>query len=149
MNRAHSELSVGNGDPQPRSGEFAQLALWMAANLAGMVTAVLLARQVFFEALARKAGRRRRATRPPSRQQSLSMLASAVLGSNRQMIESVLGPPRSASIKDIGVVVHPKMVFRQADTWYYPLPRNGPVAMAINFERDLATKVEFFTAPGA
>ncbi len=34
-----------------------------------------------------------------------------------------------------------------AETWYYPLPRNGPMAMAINFSEDFATAVEFFKAP--
>lgn len=63
------------------------------------------------------------------------------------MIESVLGPPRSAAVKGVAVVVNPKMVFWHADTWYYPLPQNGPMAMAIDFNDDLATQVEFFTTP--
>ena len=75
------------------------------------------------------------------------MLAGAIVGSNKATIESVLGPPRSAAVKGVGVVTHPKMVFWQADTWYYPLPRNGAMAMAINFDEDFATQVEFFTTP--
>ena len=34
-----------------------------------------------------------------------------------------------------------------AETWYYPLPFNGPMAMAINFEEDYASCVEFFQRP--
>ena len=75
------------------------------------------------------------------------MLAGAIVGSSKSTIESVFGPPRSASVSGVGIVVHPKMVFWQADTWYYPLPQNGAMAMAINFAEDLATQVEFFTSP--
>src|SRR3954464_7569153 len=44
--------------------EFTQLALWMAATLAGLVTAVLLARGPFFRALARQVGWVPQETRP-------------------------------------------------------------------------------------
>ena len=131
-----------------RAGEFSQLALWTAANLAGMVTAILLLRGPFFQKLMKKLGRGKERQPRPTRKQSLPMLAGAIVGSNKATIESVLGPPRSAALKGVGVVTHPKMVFWQADTWYYPLPRNGPMAMAINFDDDFATQVEFFTTPG-
>ena len=138
-----------SSDPRSRGGEFAQLALWMAANLAGMVTAVLLARRFFFESLARRVGRGRTSRRKrPSRRRSLPLLASAIVGCSKEMIESVFGPPRSAAVPDVGVVVNPNFVFWQADVWYYPLPRNGSLAMAINFREDFAATVEFFTAPG-
>jgi len=132
-----------------RAGEFSQLALWMAANLAGMVTAILLIRGPFFRKLLTRLGRGKKRARRPTREQSLPMLAGAIVGSSKSTIESVLGPPRSAAVMGLGVVTHPKMVFWQADTWYYPLPRNGPMAMAINFDEDFATQVEFFTTPNA
>jgi hypothetical protein len=75
------------------------------------------------------------------------MLAGAIIGSNKATIESVFGPPRSAAVKDVGVVVQSQQVFWQADTWYYPLPRSGPLALAISFSEDVATQVEFFSAP--
>ena len=137
---ARSELAT-------RGHDLTELALWMAASLAGMVTAILLARGPFFQSLMKKVGRGKRSARKPSRRQSLPRLAGAIIGSSKSTIESVFGPPRSAAVTGVGVVVHPKMVFWQADTWYYPLPRNGPMAMAINFNEDLATQVEFFTSP--
>lgn len=130
-----------------RAGEFSQLALWTAANLAGMVTAILLVRGPFFRKLLGKMGRAKKRAARPTREQSLPILAGTIVGSSKATIESVLGPPRSAALKGVGVVTHPKMVFWQADTWYYPLPRNGPVAMAINFDEDFATQVEFFSTP--
>ena len=75
------------------------------------------------------------------------MLAEAILGSSRSAIQSVFGPPRSATVEGVGVVVHPRQVYWQSDTWYYPLLRQGPMVIAINFIDDLAAKVEFFTAP--
>ncbi|HXE55134.1 MAG TPA: hypothetical protein VN541_19080 [Tepidisphaeraceae bacterium] len=141
----HSEIQKAR---RPEAaGELAQLALWMAARLAGMITVVLIARGPFFQSLAARLGRGKTARRKPSLRQSLPMLAAAVVGSSKSTIESVFGPPRSAGVKDVGVVVHPQMVFWNADVWYYPLPREGPMAMAINFVDDRAAKVEFFTSP--
>ena len=132
---------------ETRGSDFTQLALWMAANLAGMVTAILLVRGPFFRKLLKKLGGGSTRGRRPTREQSLPLLAGAIVGSSKSTIESVFGPPRSAALVGVGVVTHPKMVFWQADTWYYPIPRHGPMAMAINFNEDFATDVEFFTAP--
>src|SRR5687767_8109321 len=83
-------------------GELSQLALWMAASLAGMVTAVLAARTPFFRTLMRRIGlasadateSRGIRTRRPTREQSLPMLAEAIVGSSKSAIASVFGPPR-------------------------------------------------------
>ena len=124
---------------------FGQLALWTAANLAGLVTALTISRGPFFRKLmARVGGRRTSATRP-SAAQSLPILANAVLGSSKASIASVFGPPRAAVM--VGAAPA-KSDGSDADTWYYPLPRNGPMAMAINFDEGFAKTVEFFQAPG-
>jgi hypothetical protein len=135
--------------------ELSQLALWMAASLAGVVTAVLAARTPFFRGLMTRLGlgpaeagggsRAARALRRPGREQSLPMLAEAIVGSSKAAIASVLGPPRSA------VLMHtaPGATYWQADTWYYPLPKSGPLAMAIQFNGDDARRVEFLRAPDA
>jgi hypothetical protein len=131
--------------PEPHSpaGEFAQLALWMAASVAGLVTAAILSRGPFFRKLASRVGQGRFRHKPSPPQHSLAMLAEAVIGSSKATIESVFGPPRSVAIEQIGVIVHPRLVFRLADTWYYPLPRRSPLAIAINFRDQNATQVEF------
>ena len=136
-----------NPDKSHGGNEYGQLALWTAAGLAGMVTGMMLARAAFFEALLKRVGRGRRSDRKPSPTQSLPMLAGAIIGSSKSTIQAVFGPPRSAAVPEVGVVVHPKQVYWQSDVWYYPLRRQGPMAIAINFDEDLATKVEFFTAP--
>ena len=136
--------------PQSQGGgvnDFTQLALWMAASLAGMVTALILVRGPFFESMLAKLGRGGKKPRKPTREQSLPMLAEAIIGSSKSAIASVFGPPRTADFPGIGLVVKAKLAFWKADTWYYPLPRNGPMAMAIAFHDDLARQVEFFTAP--
>jgi hypothetical protein len=76
------------------------------------------------------------------------MLAEAIVGSSKSAIASVFGPPRSA------VVMHAAAIpsgatYWQADTWYYPLPKSGPLAMAIVFNGDDARVVEFLRAPEA
>ena len=141
-------LALSNG-----VSELSQLALWMAASLAGMVTAVLAARTPFFRSVMSRMGLvsgegvtgARRAKRP-TREQSLPMLAEAIVGSSKSAIASVFGPPRSA------VVMHAAgapagATYWHADTWYYPLPKSGPLAMAIEFEGDDARRVEFLRAP--
>jgi len=77
-------MSPNHPKPAPQPHDFARLSLWMAANLAGMVTAVLLIRGPFYRALAARTGNApRRRTRKPSRQRSLSLLAAAVVGSDK------------------------------------------------------------------
>lgn len=137
---------------QSAVSDLGQLALWMAASLAGMVSAMLAARTPFFQSLLRRlgiseslAGRPRIRKLRPTREQSLPMLAEAIVGSSKSSIASVLGPPRSA------VVMHGNAksaaTYWQADTWYYPLPKSGPLAMAIEFTGDDAARVEFLRAP--
>lgn len=147
MNPASSKSALRSIDHASPAGEHNQLALWMAAGLAGMVSAVMLARAPFFQNLLARFGPAGRSARKPSRRKSLPMLASAILGSSRATIQAVFGPPRSAMVDGVGVVVHPQHIHWQSDTWYYPLRRRGPMALAIQFQDDLATKVEFFTAP--
>ena len=147
MNPVHSKFAVAQARASGRSDDYSQLALWMTAGLAGMVSAMILARAPFFRKMLLRLGQKRRRPRKPSRRRSLPMLAQAILGSSRSSIKAVFGPPRSATVEGVGVVVHPQHVYWQSDTWYYPLNRNGPMALAIQFIDDLATKVEFFTAP--
>jgi hypothetical protein len=136
-------------------GELGQLALWMAASLAGMVTAVLTARTPFFKSLMRSMGigspgaEGRKSVRKlkPGKQESLPMLAEAIVGSSKSAIASVFGPPRSAVVMHPVTVGGPDATFWQADTWYYPLPKSGPLAMAIEFHGDDARRVEFLRAP--
>jgi hypothetical protein len=145
--------------------EFTQLALWMAASVAGMVTALIVARRPFFESLLRSVGggpsnprrvkrvasRTRPARRPmpPTPEESLPLLAEAIIGNTKAVVASVFGPPRSAALGGVVSVGAGKAAgYWQATTWYYPLPRNGALAMAIEFDDDAARRVEFFRAPG-
>ena len=145
-----SAVALSNG-----VNELSQLALWMAASLAGMVTAVLTARTPFFRNVMRRFGvappenmtareRARDAMNRPPKEQSLPMLAEAIVGSSKSAIASVFGPPRSAVVMQAG---KPGANYWQADTWYYPLPKSGPLAMAIEFTGDDASRVEFLRAP--
>jgi hypothetical protein len=158
------------GDLARGVSEFTQLALYMAATVAGLVTALLVARRPFFESLLRRAGgvggasgkpRAPRAKRvasrqgasrrpvPPTREESLPLLAEAIIGNTKAAVASVFGPPRSAALR--GVVkanAGSGSGYWNATTWYYPLPRNDTLAMAIEFEEESARRVEFFRAPG-
>jgi hypothetical protein len=147
MNPDKSQFESQQSEPLPGSHDYTQLALWTAAGLAGMVTGMMLARTPFFEAMLRRLGHGARSKARPSPTRSLPLLASAIVGSSKATIEAVFGPPRSVAIPDVGVVVHPQQVYWQSDTWYYPLRRQGPTAIAINFSDDHATQVEFFSSP--
>jgi hypothetical protein len=149
--------------------ELSQLALWMAATLAGMVTAALTARTPFFRGVMRRLGISEasrndggnHAPTRPTREQSLPMLAEAIVGSSKSAIASVFGPPRSAVVMHAAVAVTAGAAstasaasgtgttYWHADTWYYPLPKSGPLAMAIEFQGDDARRVEFLRAPVA
>jgi len=141
-------------------GEYTQLALWMAASVAGMVTALLVARRPFFEALLRttgggKKGPRaaggrspRKAAPRPTPEESLPMLAEAIVGNTKAAVASVFGPPRSAAVRGVIKTGSKAPPFWQANTWYYPLTRSDALAMAIEFHDDAAKRVEFFRAPG-
>ena len=156
----------GGGELARGVSEFTQLALYMAASIAGLVTALLVARRPFFESLLRRTGaaggpQPRRAKRvasragsnrrpiAPTREESLPLLAEAIIGNTKAAVASVFGPPRSAALR--GVVKANASTgsgYWNATTWYYPLPRNDALAMAIEFEEESARRVEFFRAPG-
>ena len=145
--------------------EFTQLALYMAASLAGMVTALLVARAPFFESMLRRVGgganrsgrkggppRKRRRSRavPPTPEESLPLLAEAIVGNTKAAVASVFGPPRSAALRGVVKADAAKgNGYWHATTWYYPLPRSGALAMAIEFDDESARRVEFFHAPAA
>jgi hypothetical protein len=134
--------------------EFTQLALWMAASLAGLVTAVLLARGPFFRALARQVGWLPQQTGPdgrpvrrPTRERALPMLADAIVGNSKAAVAAVFGPPRGAVLRGDGPTTDVSRSFWDADTWYYSLPRTGRLAMAIEFDENHARAVQFVGSP--
>ena len=74
----------------------------------------------------------------------MPMLADAILGNSKCAVASVFGPPRTA------VVTEPTTLtptYWDADTWYYPLPKADRLAVAIQFEDDYATGVQFLRGP--
>ena len=155
----------GVGDLARGVSEFTQLALYMAASLAGMVTALLIARRPFFESMLKRAGggagsasqRKRVPSRrrggpavPPTPEESLPLLAEAIIGNTKAAVASVFGPPRSAALRGVIKADAAKgNGYWHATTWYYPLPRSGALAMAIEFDDESARRVEFFHPPAA
>jgi hypothetical protein len=82
--------------------------------------------------------------RPGFRTVTLPKLAEAIVGNSRTAVASVLGPPRIATFVGSEKAVED---YRHADVWYYPLPREGQVGMAIRFNDENAEAVEFFSSP--
>ena len=111
-----------------------QLALWSAANLAGMRTARLFEREPFFRRLMRKLVGKRRGRgyrgKPPAPMEMLKMLASALMGADRSTIFTVFGPPRGVAVVD------PTEPMWLAATWYYTIARQRQTAVAITFDED-------------
>jgi hypothetical protein len=159
MSDAFAPKSRGRQSRRPAEGpsdfaagfnDFNQLALWTAAILAGMVTSMLLARTPFFRKLMdRLYPDRRPLSLQPClpKKESLPMLTDAIVGSPRDTILAVFGPPRAAVMS--GPAHLSELNFWQADTWYYALPKNGRLAMAIGFDDDMAKYVDFFSPPRA
>src|SRR5688572_518060 len=61
--KRRARRSHGMNPPKTSGRDFTHLALWMAATLAGVVTAALLARGPFFRALSRRVGWAKRSAR--------------------------------------------------------------------------------------
>jgi hypothetical protein len=140
--RQSRKPTEGPSDFAAGFNDFNQLALWTAATLAGMVTSMLLARTPFFRKLMNRLYPDRKPLvlqRGPSKPECLPMLADAIVGTPRDTIMAVFGPPRAAVMHS---ATQPE--FWQSDTWYYALPRNGRMAMAISFDADMAKSVDFF-----
>jgi hypothetical protein len=138
----------GPADFSAGFNDFNQLALWTAATLAGMVSSMLLARTPFFRKLLSRLYPERQPANPgrrPTRGEALPMLADAIVGSPKATILAVFGPPRGAVVD--GTMDPAATGYWQAQTWYYPLPRNGRLAMAIEFDDEMARHVDFFSAP--
>lgn len=146
--RPSRKPAEGPGDFAAGFNDFNQLALWTAATLAGMVSSMLLARTPFFRKLMNRLYPDRRPLslrQSPSKRESLPMLADAIVGSPKATILAVFGPPRGA------VLCNPTEIadagYWPANTWYYALPKNEGLAIAIGFEDDMAKYVDFFHPP--
>jgi hypothetical protein len=74
----------------------------------------------------------------------LAALRAAIVGSAKGAVHTVFGPPRTAMVRNTAT---PARSFWQADTWYYPLDRTTRQAMAIRFAGNVASEVDFVTAP--
>ena len=149
--RPASARPARNSDAEVGVGEFTQLALWMAATLAGLCTAALLTRRSFFEKLAERVGwlpnrdaRGGGFPKPPTGTLALPLLADAIVGTSRQAIAEVFGPPRCAVATDPG---HPQLTYWDADTWYYPMPDGDTLALCIRFDGTHAAAVRFLQTP--
>ena len=147
--------------PQPtgknQSRDVGPWAGWAAASLAGLVSVVLAARTPFFKSMQKRiapqmagAADSRRRVKKPHANQSLPMLAEAIIGNTRGAIADVFGFPRSAVLCGSASAATPaERAAVTAETWYYALERDEPLAMAIEIDQDWARHVEFFKAPRA
>lgn len=153
MRQTSGSLLSKHGDsrsPCNASSARDRFAFLTVATLAGIATRLLIVRRPFFQnLLSRFAGRSRstQIVRRRSADQSLSMLAQAIMGSDMATVATVFGPPRNAVVG--GNVPPTKPTEWQSATWYYQLPRQKETAMAIRFELNLARRVEFFKARAA
>jgi hypothetical protein len=138
--------------------DFAFVALWMAGSLAGLMTVALIHQSPLLRKMIsrlrlgpnplalRKSKTVGKYSGRPSTTEALPMLAQAIVGSSKAAVAKVFGPPHIAVISSATPVITPA-TFWLADTWYYPMPRNGPLALAIRFDDDSARKVDFLGSP--
>ena len=146
MSRAHA-TGCPPGALSQRRGDLGQHVLRIAARVTGILAATMIAGRIVFRTRAGRAARVRPGPTRSREPEFLQLLAHAIVGCHKGMIEGLFGRPRTAAIDSVGLVVNPGTWFRQSNIWYYPLPRQGVMAMAIRFTNDTATQVEFFTSP--
>lgn len=89
--------------------------------------------------IARPIGRRHRSRR---------WLCEAVIGRSMSSVVELLGPPptTTAPVQETWASAD-RATYWQADVWYYPWNRREESAVAIHFERGVATRVEFLQSP--
>jgi hypothetical protein len=119
----------------------AVMALWGRAHLGEWLHGFLTARDPLL-----RASLRDRLSRSPAQ---LPSLRGQLLGRRKAEVASTFGPPRTAVLTGPGSGAAPmgQSTFWRADTWYYAIDSAGHTAMAIRFDRDVATEVSFFSAP--
>jgi hypothetical protein len=107
-------------------------ALFLAPAVLGSFCALVLLGQSrsVRHALRRLMGRPSPAT--PSG--ALDAVRARIVGQDRRRITTLFGPP-------------PASTSAPSVTWYYPVRAAARTAMAISFEDDTATRVEFFRSP--
>lgn len=141
-------------DDLPAVGEFTRLSLWMAGSVAGLRTAVHTAQAKHFRGLARRLGweakrkPRRPAVRPTAPDDTMALLADALVGTSRSAIVSVYGLPRCAA--------DGRDVLTGADVWdgrvwYFPLTHPSATLVGVEFDddREHARRVVFVSMDDA
>jgi hypothetical protein len=89
--------------------------------------------------------RRRLQSRVHGQMLSPARLRERILGRPKAHIAAEFGPPRTAVFASHTPVAQP--AFWRGDTWYYAIDPRSELAMAVSFENDQASAVEFFQAP--
>ena len=105
-------------------------ALFLAPAVVGSFAALVV--------LGQSAGLRRTVRRWFGRAEvtpHLDALRASVVGQKSRRVTALFGPPPAATSSP-------------TVTWYYPVAATPRTAMAISFQDDLATRVEFFRPPG-
>jgi hypothetical protein len=129
--------------------ELRRLAVSMAVHVAGIMSAIFESRPQRERRSEQPPAAPRISPRPikPPPPEALPLLTEAIIGSSKFTIASVLGAPRSAVAEGLAAIEQSAdAAFYQTDTWYYPLPRHGHIAMAVIFSDNVARRVEFFHA---
>jgi hypothetical protein len=128
--------------------ELGRRAISTVAYVAGLMSAIFEGRPPC-EQIELPIAARRITPRPikPPAPEALPLLSEAIVGTSKFTVASVLGAPRSAVSEGLAAIESSADApFYQTDTWYYPLPRHGHIAMAVIFSDNVARRVEFFHA---
>ena len=87
-----------------------------------------------------------RSRRPILGPGSFASLRHAILGTSKQSISEVFGPPPTASLATASAPsIYPG--YLAADTWYYPLDPTDRSGMAIRFSNNVALKIDLIKMP--
>jgi hypothetical protein len=130
---------------RPRGSGGLMAAIALGAAVVGVVWYALSRSRPMRRKGVKAMGRRKPGPRALGGRGSPGLLRESILGANKQMVQSVFGPPRAAG----GVAVVPeegRQAYWEADTWYYALDPRRRTAMAIRFEQGVAREVDFVDA---
>jgi hypothetical protein len=79
---------------------------------------------------------------------SFSALKNAIIGTSKEAVAGVFGPPRTAAMNSPApAIASDRPQYWNADTWYYLLDRRNKLGVAIEFIEGRAAKVDHIENP--
>ncbi len=121
------------------------LAVGIAGGIVALVVAAARKRGGMRALVESWFGRRPVQRRPVRGPGSFAALRDALVGTSKQSVSEVFGPPPTASLMGAAATATPG--YWEANVWYYPLDLRERSGMAILFDNGRAAKIDLIRMP--